>query len=77
MNIVTDIVSALTAPIKDTVLALVGTLVDGTAALFYDATANTGAGGLTIYATLFLVFMGIGIALSMFFGVVKFGKMGK
>ena len=56
--------SAIIQAIKDG-LGLIGDLaeefLDGFTALFWDATANTGAGGLTTFGTYALVMLGIAI----------------
>ena len=56
--------AAIIQAIKDG-LGLIGDLaeefLDGFTKLFWDATANTGAGGLTVFGTYALVMLGIAI----------------
>lgn len=56
--------AAIIQAIKDG-LGLIGDLasefLDGFSTLFWDATANTGAGGLTVFGTYALVMLGIAI----------------
>lgn len=62
--------SAIIQAIKDG-LGLIGDLaaefLSGFSALFWDATANSGAGGLTTFGTFALVMLGVSIT----FAVIK------
>ena len=62
--------SAIINAIKDG-LGLISDLakefLDGFTALFWDATANSGSGGLTTFGTFALVMLGIGVS----FAVIK------
>lgn len=49
-------------------------MVDALSSLFWDPTLNTNAGGLTVFGTFAVVFLGIAIAVSIVTAVVSLVK---
>lgn len=62
-------VGAIFSGITEAVTAFIGTLSSGVTsivALFYDASANSNAGGLTILGTLTCIVVGVGLVYWLF-----------